>query len=545
MRTTFLASLLLLAAAPATACTSILVTRGASADGSVMITYCCDLAGLYSELPMIPAADHKPDETIDIPAREGKNKRPGGKIPQVPHTYKVLGYMNEHQVAIAETTFGGRGELRNTQALIGCEPLMLYALQRSRTAREAIKVMTELAEKYGYDDDGESFSIGDTQEAWILDMVGTGHDGKGGAVWAAIRVPDGQVSCTANLSRIGEIARDDPANCLYSENVQSFAESHGWYDPKSGEPFRFCDAYCPATPMLRRICDTRIWSILRRVAPSKHLAPDYHRSKPGALPYPLWLPPDAKLTVADVFALLRDHFEGTEYDMTQGIDAGPYGLPSRWRPLVWKVDGVEYVWERPISTQQTAFSFVSQSRSWMPDAVGGVYWYGVDDSFTTCFVPLYCCIDAAPKSYVTGSNRKFTLDSAWWTFNMVTNYAYLKWNMMCPEIQACQKDLETNFLALQPAVEKTALELCKTSPNLATRYLTDYSVMHAEQTVARWRELLEHLIVKYNDGYVRDVNGQYPEVGYPEAWLRRVLKERPEQFKIPVEKPQEKEKKDK
>ena len=238
--------------------------------------------------------------------------------------------------------------------------------------------------------------------------------------------------------------------------------------------------------MLRRICDTRVWSILRRVAPSKHLSPDFHRSKPGALPYPLWLPPDAKLSVAGVLALMRDHYEGTEYDMTQGIDAGPSACPAGGgrcsgsrRP--------DYVWERPISTQQTAFSFVAQLRSWMPDPVGGLYWYGVDDTFTSCFVPFTICIDALPKSYVRGSNSKFTFDSAWWTFNLVTNYAYLKWSMMVPEIQACQKDLETNFLALQPAVEKTALELYKTSPNLATRYLTDYSVMHAEQTVARWR----------------------------------------------------------
>ena len=232
---------------------------------------------------------------------------------------------------------------------------------------------------------------------------------------------------------------------------------------------------------------------------------------------------------------MRDHFEGTEFDMTQGVDAGPYGLPQRWRPLVWKVDGVDYVWERPISTQQAAFTFVSQSRAWLPDPVGGIYWYGVDDSYTSCYVPIYCGIDALPKSYMGGSSGKFSWDSAWWVFNFVSNYAYLKWSYMIPEIQACQKDIESNFLALQPAVEKTAVELLKTNPNLAMRYLTDYSVMHGEQTVGRWRELAEHLITKYNDGYVRDIHGKYPEVGYPEAWLRRVLKERPEQFKVPVE----------
>ncbi len=457
------AGLLLLAAASAHACSTILVTRGASADGAVIIAYACDLAGQYNELPIIPAADHKPGEMIDIPPRTPDDKRPPGKIPQVRHTYKTLGFMNEHQLAIGETTFGGREELHNPMGLVDSEPLMIFALQRARTAREAIKVITELAEKYGFGDEGESFSIGDTQEAWILEMVGTGPGGHG-AVWAAVRVPDGQVSCTANTARIGEITRDDPDNCLYSANVQSFAESYGWYDPKSGRPFRFCDVYFPKTPIQRRVGDTRLWSILRRVAPSKHLSPDYHRGKPEAAPYPLWLPPDAKLSVAGVFALMRDHFEGTEFDMTQGIEAGPYGLPYRWRPLAWKVDGVDYVWERPMLTQQTAFSFVAQLRLWLPDAIGGVYWYGVDDTYTNCYMPFYCCVDSVPNCIITGSNRKFTMDSAWWTFNLVSNYAYLKWSMMIPEIQACQKDLESNFLALQPAVEKTALEAQQDQP---------------------------------------------------------------------------------
>ena len=353
-------------------------------------------------------------------------------------------------------------------------------------------------------------------------------------------IPDGQISCHANQARIGEIPRDDPTNYLFSENVESFAVSHGWYDPKSGQPFRFYEAYCPPTPLSRRICDTRVWSILRRAAPSKHLAPDYHRSKPGSQPYPLSLPPDGKLSVADVFALMRDHYEGTEFDMTQGIDAGPFGLPRRWRPLTWKVDGVEYAWERPISTQQTAFSSISQSRAWLPNPIGGVIWYGMDDSFTTCYLPFYCGIDAVPKSFAAGSIKKFSWDSAWWVFNVAANYAYTKYSHIVPEIQAAQKDVESNLLALQPAVEKTAVELSKSSPNLMTRYLTDYSVMHAEQTVSRWRALTEHLITKYNDGYIRDEQGKYPDVGYPEAWLRRVLRERPEQFRLPVEKPKEK-----
>ncbi len=234
---------------------------------------------------------------------------------------------------------------------------------------------------------------------------------------------------------------------------------------------------------------------------------------------------------------MRDHFEGTEFDMTQGVDAGPYALPYRWRPLVWKLDGVEYAWERPISTQQTAVTSVSQSRAWLPDPIGGVMWYGMDDTYTTCFLPFYCGVDALPKGFTGGSIGKFSWDSAWWVFNLASNYAYLKYAQMMPEIRTVQKDIESNLLALQPAVEKTALELSKSSPSLMTRYLSDYSTMHAEQTLSRWRALAEGLITKYNDGYVRDPQGNYPDVGYPEAWLRRVVRERPDQFRIPVEKP--------
>jgi dipeptidase len=519
---------------PAAACTSVLVTRGASADGSVMITYHCDDAGAYATLGIQPARDHKPGEMIDIPSRNPSDKTPRGRIPQVAHTYKVMGgLMNEFQLAMSETTFGGRKECENPDGLLAYHHLMMLGLERARTAREAIDVMMRLVAEYGYESEGESISIADSKEAWILEIVGTGPGGKG-AVWAAARVPDGQISCHANQSRLGEIPRNDPANWLYSDNVESFAVSKGWYDPKSERPFRFYEAYCPPTPATRRMCDARVWSILRRSAPSQHFSPDYHRSKPGSKPYPLFVTPDKKLSAADVFALIRDHFEGTEFDMTKGIDAGPFGMPRRWRPLGWKVDGVDYIWERPISTQQTAFSSVSQSRAWLPDGVGGLVWFGLDDSFTTCYLPFYCCIDAAPKSFTGGSIQRFSWDSAWWVFNLAANYAYTKYAHIVPEIQAAQKDIESNLLALQPAVEKTAVELARSRPDLMARYLTDYCVMHAEQTVCRWRALTEHLITKYNDGYIRSEDGKYPDVGYPEAWLRRVVRERPDQFRLPV-----------
>lgn len=509
------------------ACTNILVTKGASADGSVMITYACD-GEFHPHLRYTPAADHEPGELLEIKHWDGKVY---GKIKQVGHTYAVIYLMNEHQLAISETTFSGREELQNPDSILHYWDLMRLALHRTKTAREAIKLMTDLVAEYGYRSVGESISIADTQEAWILEIIGPGPGGKG-AEWVAVRVPDGYVSCHANKARIGEFPLDDPENCIYSENVISFAVEKGYYDPKSGEPFRFCDVYCPPTPKNVRYASTRVWSILRRAAPSLNLSPDYHRAVDGAEPYPLWVKPDKKLSVADVFSLMRDHFEGTEFDMTRGVDAGPYGTPNRFRPIEWKIDDVEYAWERPVSTQQTGFSFVSQSRSWLPDPVGGVLWYGVDDTYTTCYIPLYCGIDAVPESYTVGSLDKFSWDSAWWVFNFVANYANVRYSDMLPDIQAVQSDLEGTFLALQPAVDRTAVELGRSDPELMTRYLTDYCVSHGELVVKRWRELAEHLLTKYNDGYVKDEKGSPQEVGYPETWLRKVLSARPQQFRL-------------
>ena len=518
---------LVIIAAQVEACTNIIVTKGASADGSVMITYACD-GEFHPRLRYAPAADHKPGEMLEIKHWDGKLY---GKIKQVAHTYAVVYLMNEHQLAVSETTFSGREELQNPDGLLHYWDLMRLALQRAKTAREAIKVMVDLVSEYGYRSVGESISIADTEEAWILEIIGPGPGGKG-AEWVAVRVPDGYISCHANKARIAEFPLDDPENCLYSKNVISFAIEKGYYDPKSGEPFRFCDAYCPPTPKNVRYASTRVWSILRRAAPSLNLSPDYHRAVEGADPYPLWVKPDKKLSMADVFSLMRDHYEGTEFDMTKGIDAGPHGTPNRWRPIDWTIDGVEYAWERPVSTQQTGFSCVSQMRSWLPDPVGGVFWYGVDDTYTTCYIPLYCGIDAVPESYTVGSLGKFSWDSAWWVFNFVANYANVRYSDMLPDIQAVQRDLEGTFLALQPAVDKTAVELAKSNPELMTRYLTDYCVSHGELVVKRWRELAEHLLTKYNDGYVKDDSGSPQEVGYSETWLQRVLASRPDQFRL-------------
>jgi dipeptidase len=440
--------------------------------------------------------------------------------------------MNEHQLAIAETTFVGREVLRNPDGLLHYWDLMQIALQRAKTAREAIDVMTTLVADHGYRSTGESFSIADTKEAWILEMIGPGPGGEG-AHWVAQRVPDGCISAHANKARIGTFPLDDPANCLYSDDVIEFAIEQGYWDPVSGKPFRFCDAYCPPTPKSQRYASARVWSLFRRSAPSLDLSPDFHRAVEGAEPYPMWIEPDEKLSVADVFDLMRDHYEGTPFDMTKGVDAGPYGNPNRWRPMHWSIDGQEYAWERPISTQQTGFSFVSQSRSWLPDAVGGVLWYGVDDTYTTCYTPLYCCIDEVPPSFGRGSLQSFSWDSAWWVFNFVANFATVRYEHMITDIQHVQSDIEGQYLALQPAVEQTAVQLATSDPDLMQRYLTDYCVSHAEMMVERWQQLGEHLLTKYNDGYVKDERGRPQEQGYGEPWLRRVIEARPDQFRLP------------
>jgi len=519
--------LILLIASAASACTSILVSAGASEDGAAMITYSCD-GEFHPHLEAEPAADFEPGDSLDIEDWSGNVR---GRIAQVVHTYAVTHLINEHQLAIGESTFDGRKELENPEGLLHYWDLMGLALKRAKTAREAITVITGLVEEYGYRSTGESFSIADPREVWILEMIGPGEGGEG-AEWVALKVPDGYVACHANKARIGQFPLDDPANCLYSKNVISFAEERGYYDPSSGEPFLFSEAYCPATPENRRYCDTRVWSILRRLSPSSEFSPDYHRGVEGSEPYPLWVKPDQKVSLGGLFALMRDHYAGTPYDMTVGVDAGPYGCPNRWRPIEWSVDSLSYAWERPISTQQTGFSMVTQSRSWLPDPIGGVIWYGLDDTYTSCYVPLYCCIDSLPGSYTKGSLQEFSWDSAWWVFNLVSNYACLKYSYMAPEIIAVQQELESNFIDLQPSVDRTALDLRKEDPDLMRRYLTDYSITQAEMVMARWQALAAHLITKYNDGYVKDKDGRAQEMGYPEPWLREVLRARPGRYDL-------------
>lgn len=508
------------------ACTSILVSKGASKKGSPIISYSCD-GEFHPILNLIPAADHKPGDMFEMVNWLGQKI----SIKQVPHTYRVVGLMNEHQVAIGESTWDGRPELENTKGMFDYYTLMLVALQRSKTAREAISVMTSLVEEYGYGSTGESFSIADKEEAWVMEMIGPGVGGKG-AIWVAVKIPDGYVSVHANMSRIHEFPLNDPANCIYSKNVISFATEKGYYDPAKGKPFSFSDAYNPPTEEQVRYSARRVWSVFRRIAPSMNISPAYSSFVKDAKPYPLYIKPDSKLDVQDVIALHRDHYEGTEFDMTKDLAAGAFSAPDKWRPIKWQVGGKKYAWERPIATQQAGFVFVSESRANVPDEIGGVYWYGPDNPYTNFFTPLYSSITSLPKSYTVGRLNKFSRESAWWAFNFVANYANLRWSYMIQDIQKVQREVETDLFSKQAEVEAEAMKLLKENPAEVEKYLTKYCVEKAEAGIEKWWELGDHLITKYNDGYIQDEKGNPHEVGYPESWLQNISKEKLEKYRL-------------
>ncbi len=531
--------LLILSYSFSDACTNLLVTKGASKDGSTMITYNADAGGFMEPLYFLPAQKHPENSYLDV--YDWDSGKFLGKIKQVSETYQVVGNMNEYQVSIGETTFTGLKELRDTNGIMDYGSLMRITLQRAKTAREAIKIIGDLVAEYGYYSTGESFSIADPNEVWVMEMIGKGGKEKG-AVWVAMLIPDGYVSAHANQARIRKFPLNDPKICLYSKDVISFAEKNGLYNPKKDGDFSFADIYCPLDPGALLFCEGRVWSLFNNAAPSMKLSVDYWRAVEGAEPYPLYIKPDKKLTVQNVISLMRDHFDGTEWDMTKGLAAEPYGNPVRWKPLVFKIDGddMEYAWERPISTQQTAFSFVSQMRSWLPNEIGGIFWYGVDDNYSTVYNPLYCSITEPPPSSQGYSIKDFSLNSAFWVFNLVANLAYTKYSYAIQDIQKVQSELENKFMNFQPAVETAASELYKKDKKLAISYLTDYSVSQFENTVNRWRDLWEFMVTKYNDGFINDVNkdnGRSPKgVGYGNEFFRKVIKERPKYYDLRMRK---------
>jgi len=510
-------------------CTNLIVTKGASKDGSIHICYTADSFNLYGELYYFPAAKYPEGTWLDI--YEWDTGKYLGRIKQASETYNVVGNMNEYQVVIGETTFGGREELINPKGIIDYGSLMYIALQRSKTAREAIKIMTELVEEYGYYSSGESFSIADANEAWILEMIGKG-EGRKGAVWVAVRIPDGYISAHANHARITKINFNDPENYLYSKDVVSFAREMGYFNGKD-EDFSFSDVYAPLDFGAIRFCEARVWSLFRRVNKDMEKYISYIRGE-SLERMPLYIKPEQKLSLADVKKLMRDHYEGTELDITKGIASGWYNTPVRWRPLVWEYEGTQYFNERPISTPQTGFSFVSQARSHLPREIGGVLWFGVDDTYFTVWVPLYGSITKPPYNFQQGlgSLNKYHPDAAFWIFNFVSNYAYPKFSLVKDDVQKVQYELEGKFQSNQKNVEDVALALYKQSPGKAVEYLTNYSNEMADLTIKKWKKLGEDLVVKYLDGIKKNEFGNPVNIGYTKEFKKLIVQESGEKYKM-------------
>jgi dipeptidase len=538
------------------ACTNFLITKGATIDGSVMITYSADSHTLYGELYYWPAKIWPAGSMLDI--YEWDTGKHLGKIPQVSQTYSVIGNMNQFQVSIGETTFGGRTELENTVGLIDYGSMMYIALQRAKTAREAITVFSNLVDEFGYVSTGESFSIADKNEAWIMEFIGKGH-GKKGAVWVARRIPDGYISGHANQPRITTFPLADGIKSItsrdlnkinnpdietvYAYDVIDVARSFGWFNGQDKD-FSFCDAYMPLDFTGARFCEARVWSGFNKVNNQMGRYLDYAMGENLTNRMPLWVKPDKKLSLQDVKGMMRDYYQNTPMDMTKDIGAGPYGNTVRWRPLEWTVDSVMYFNERAISTQQTGFSFVAQSRNWLPDPVGGINWFGVDDTYYTVYTPMYCGITSVPSSYAVGNGDMMTFsdNAAFWVFNQVSNFAYTRTNVVTGEIQKKQKELEDGYLASTQNIDKIATEMYGKKSKNAIRYLTDYSVSAGNNAVSEWKDLYKFLFTKYMDGNVKEkvavpagdkmAEPTLSQPGYGDDWYRKIIEETGDKFKV-------------
>ena len=557
-----LISILFLFFSESDACTNFLITKGASVDGSVMISYNADSHLLYGELYYWPATDWPAGAMLDV--YEWDTGEYLGQIPQVAHTYNVTGNMNEYQVAIGETTYGGRHELHHQKgAIMDYGSLIYIALQRSKTAREAIKVMTDLANKYGYYSEGETFSVSDKNEAWIFEMIGKGQ-GEKGAVWVARKIPDGYISGHANQARIMTFPLNDSENCMYSEDVVSFAREKGWYVGEDKD-FSFSDTYAPVDFGAARFCEMRVWSMFKDVKSDMAKYFNYAkgniehaksfadgRKNPNGYAtnrMPLWIKPDKKVTLQNMFDFLRDHLEGTPLDMRKDVGAGPFELPYRWRHLTWdvtsdgskemnklfkkyKTDTLEFCNERATATQQTGFTFVAQSRSWLPEGIGGIIWFGVDDAASTVFTPVYSSSTRVPQTYAVGNGKmmEWSDNSAFWTFNQVSNFAYLAYNRIHPEIDKKQHDLEKSFQNKVKAIDAGAEILYKTDKKSAVDFVTDFSVSNANNLVYQWKDFYHYLFMKYMDGNVKTpnpghLNPHLSQPGYGEDFYRRIVKD--------------------
>lgn len=534
---------MLMAAPAALACTNLIAGKKATKDGSVLMTYAADSHNLYGMLTHTPAADHPAGSMRKVV--EWDTGKPLGEIPQVAHTYNVVGNMNEHQVAIGESTWGGHRELADTtgQSIIDYGSLIQIALERSRTAREAIDVMTDLVEKYGYASEGESFSIVDKNEAWVMEMIGKGAEK--GAVWIAVRIPDDAISGHANEPRIRQVNLKDKKNVRYSKDLISFARKRGYFNGKDVD-FSFADAFEHHIPDTRRGCDGRVWTYFRRYNPDadKYFAWVNYESDE---PMPLYIVPTEKVDLRGMQASMRDLFQGTPYDMTKDVGAGPYHVPYRWRPMDFEVDGKKYCHERAIGTQQTGWSFVSQSRDWLPDPVGGVLWFGTDDTNTTVYMPFYCSMTEVPAQLRHGDVNTFSYDSNFWMNNWVANQTYNRYDQMIPDVRKVQSRLENKYIdgraerdaALKALAEAGDMQALASDVNAEGAAI-------AKEATEEYKKLAEYLLVRFMDGNRKklDDNGNfqyndygiplYPEFpGYDKAYYERIVKETGDHFLIP------------
>ena len=533
----------------AEACSNFIVGKKASVDGSVMCSYSADDYGMFQYLCHYPAAKHAKGEMRKI--FDWDSNKYHGEIPEATETYNVIGNINEWQVTIGETTYGGREEMVDSTGIMDYGSLIYVAFQRSKSAREAIKVMTTLANTYGYNSGGETFTICDPNEAWIMEMMGKGAGSKG-AVWVALRIPDDAICAHANQSRIGKFNMKDKKNVMYAKDVVSFARSKGWFKGKDAD-FSWKMAYAKPDFSGRRFCDARAWAMLNHFYDMSPYLDWALGKNPDAQDMPLWVVPNKKVSVQDVENVMRDHYEGTPLSVADGSDIGGgiWEMPYRPTPLMYKVDGKQYFNERPVSTQQSGFVFVSQMRSWLPREIGGVFWFANDDANMAAFTPVYCSMTERPECYNTpGADAlHFSKKNAYWVCNMTSNMVYPRYSLMFPTLKEVRDSLDSSYFAAQAGVEKKAQELYAQNPQAAVKYLNDYSVEKAQQMLGRWNQLFEFMVVKYNDMIIKptDKNGTFKKTpyglgatpvrpGYPEKFAKQLVKQSGDKFLVPEEK---------
>lgn len=542
----FIMSIMALFSVSAFACTNIIVGKKASADGSVFVSYSADSYGMYGNIYSHRGGVHPQGEMRKV--YDWDTNKYNGEIAQAQRTYNVVGQMNEHQVSITETTFGGREELWETEGIIDYGSLIYIALERATSAREAITIMTALVDEYGYCSEGESFSICDKNEAWIMEMIGKGK-GQKGAVWAAVRIPDDCVAAHANQSRITRLSQYDKKSVLCSKDVIKFAREKGYFTGKDSE-FSFRDAYAPNDFSAVRYCDARVWSIFNRLCDGMDKYVDYAAGKDLKGEMPLYMKPKKPVTLQDVMNGMRDHYENTPFDIRDEVGAGPYNMPYRPTPLSWEVDGKKYFNERPVCTQQTAFCFVGQMRSWMPDALGGIAWVTNDDPNMAPFVPLYCSIDQVPRCFCRIEGEQddvtFSWKSAFWLQNTVSNMVYPYYEKMFPDLLSYRESLDRSFGARVPVWEKTVMG----GDSIYNVYTTNFTNECAEQMMQQWTELFQYLVVRHNDMALKKVADGGVNVpigkrfkktehglaeapdrpGYPEAYRKAIVEKEGEKY---------------